>query len=291
MTRSPFRSLLLASLSIIAAVMTAGAFASCRKADASENDGNVGVEVYRFSVDSARAIAKWSKVCDAKGCPDSFGVRWTVGAQVTNKTTTNTADTIRFPYPAIGDSLFVSVGVTSIRRGKASSVKTAGNWLLNADAPPPPVDSIKIDTLPSAARVDSQRTDFYTLAGRLLGSSHDAAPVTIAEHDTVRAVTRLFFKANQARRVTDTIAWTTNPGTSLASMRVTPIGPGWHADTAVIIALDCGCRGTPGSPPQLDVRSGRYLRRTALGTWQPVTPLAADPFRDAVRETRAGAQP
>jgi hypothetical protein len=104
-----------------------------------------------YQQDGVRVVARWSSVCDWRGCPDSFRVTWTPGNV---RTVNGKADTVVIPHPPIGDSALVTVSVVALRRGQASSPRTANIWIYNPDAPPPSVDSLKIDTLAFLAEFD-----------------------------------------------------------------------------------------------------------------------------------------
>lgn len=131
------------------------ALASCGRADAREtNQPTLSVEY--FQQDSARVIARWSRPCDAKGCADSYEVAWWRGAGTFApiRTLTSTTDTLRLARPAIGDSAIVEVIVTSVRRKFAGQTRSARVVVRNPDAPPPPVDSLRADTLTLAERAE-----------------------------------------------------------------------------------------------------------------------------------------
>lgn len=107
--------------------------------------------------DSAAVIARWTRACDAKGCADRYAVSWRVGG-VTGvmREITRLADTAMVARPAFGDSLVVTIAVTPIRRGLSGAVRMASAVVRNPDTPPPPVDSLRADTLDVlAAELDS----------------------------------------------------------------------------------------------------------------------------------------
>jgi hypothetical protein len=264
---------MLATVWLLAAVAVVSAFASCRSAEAA--DGTPGLRVEYFQADSARVIARWAKSCDTKGCADSYRVAWTAGTVSRNVTTSALADTFRVTRPAFGDSLLASVGVSAVRRGSSSVARTASVYVRNPDAAPPAVDSLRVDTT-RAALVDSSRMDFYAVSGASLGNSHTVTPLTIAEKDSVLIVYRMFLKSGAVRSATDTTSWQVVSDSSSARLSIRPLGSGLSADSAWLVALDCGCResGNPSNPPRLDLRSGEYVVRGGAGLWVPVTPLS-----------------
>lgn len=275
---------------LVGAALASTAFASCRRADAAPPD-SPGLTVEYTQADSARVIAKWGKSCDGKGCADAYTVKWSAGTVSRVISTALTLDTFRLARPAFGDSIPVFVAVTPVRRGAAGVARTASAWVRNPDAAPPPVDSLRVDTTATAERTDSLRTDYYGTTGTLISTSADG-PLYMKERDTVLLVARLYMKAGETRRITDTLSWRsirsddTAPVLSLAA-----IGPGWAGaargwagDTARLIALDCKCveSGSPTNPPRLDLRNGEYVVQDGAGGVRPVTPLdpvPADPFR------------
>jgi hypothetical protein len=115
--------------------------------------------------EGARVIARWSAVCDWRGCPDSFRVTWTRGTvEQPARTVPGRADTATIALPPFGDSVRVVVSVVALRRGQASAAKTATTWLRTPDAAPPAVDSLAIDTV--ALRVAALEDTFPRLAIR-----------------------------------------------------------------------------------------------------------------------------
>lgn len=131
------------------------AFTSCNKASANEAPAGFVVETYKE--DSLRVIGRWAKSCDTRGCADAYNTRWTVGTFTKASTKAATADTVFVAKPAFGDSLMASLSVAAVRRNVISATRTASTWLRNPDAAPPPVDSLKVDTLAvaEAAFLDS----------------------------------------------------------------------------------------------------------------------------------------
>jgi hypothetical protein len=247
------------------------ALAACGRADAKTTD-RPSLTVEYFQQDSARVIARWARPCDSKGCADSYRVQWTAGAVTRTVTKTVPIDTLRVLRPAVGDSLSVSVSVTSVRRAISGASRSAAALVRNPDAPPPPVDSLRADTTNYAERADSVRTEFLTLEGVRL-----AEPITLLEGDSVLMVARYYLPAGTVRHPKDTTEWSVINGTAV--IRVHPVRRGWR-DSAYLAAVSCGCResGDPENPPRLDMRSGQYVVRDGNG-YRPVTPLSADPFR------------
>jgi len=97
--------------------------------------------------DTVRVVAAWRPACDVRGCSDSSRIVWRWGTQTVTRTTRRTADTLWVAAPAWGDSLRVAIEVATIRRRLASDVRTASVIVRRLDAPPPPVDSLRVDTL------------------------------------------------------------------------------------------------------------------------------------------------
>lgn len=222
------------------------------------------LRVEYFQTDSARIIAKWAKACDNKGCADAYEVTWVMpspGGDVRREVRGRAAlvDTFKVQRPALGaPSLVATVSVVSVRRGLKGPARSASVTVASAaDAPPPPVDSLRVDTT-VASRIDSLRMTFETLAGVALAGM----PVMMAERDTVRIVARWYVKPGRVRQLGDTAVWAGEAGDDPAPfMKLQPIGGGFHADTALLIALDCRCRET-GNRPRLDMRSGEYVQVT-----------------------------
>lgn len=98
--------------------------------------------------DSVRVVATWRLGCDALGCGDSARVAWEVrGAARRTHVTAAAADTLWIPLPAWRDSAVVVVRVATMRRGLASAMETDTVIVHRLDAPPPPPDSLRVDTL------------------------------------------------------------------------------------------------------------------------------------------------
>lgn len=98
--------------------------------------------------DSVRVVATWRNPCDARGCADSTRVTWRAGtAPPLTRTLARTADTLWLKAPAWGDSVRVAIEVSTIRRRLVSDLRTASVMVRRLDAPPPPVDSLRVDTL------------------------------------------------------------------------------------------------------------------------------------------------
>lgn len=263
------------------AVLTGGGLAALRAAPPT----GPTLAVLAQTADSVRLSARWSLPCDLRGCADSSRVTWTVSGAgngatdavvvlrtVGPRTTRATADTVTLARPRTGDTVQVTVTVVPVRRGQSGTARTATVALTTADAPPPPVDSLRVDTLP---RADSGRVDVYAADGRLLPD-----PLVLAEGDSALLVSRIWMRAGVTRRATDTIAWGTVPtGTTPGVARIGRI-TGVYRDTAWLYAVSCNCResGDTTNLPRLDVRSGAYVVRDARGGWRPVTRLAVDPL-------------
>lgn len=98
--------------------------------------------------DTVRVVATWRNPCDARGCADSSRVTWQVGTRAPIvRTTRRTIDTLWLTAPAWGDSLRVSVAVAAMRRRDIGEARTVTTVVRRLDAPPPPVDSLRVDTL------------------------------------------------------------------------------------------------------------------------------------------------
>lgn len=126
--------------------------ASCGRADAAAT--NVPTLTAEVQGDSTRVVARWTRPCDAKGCADRYRViwQWRTGA----RDVTATTDTMWYATPRIGDTLAVSVTVHAVRRGIEAAPRSAQTVLRNPDTSPPPVDSLRVDTLSiEAALLDS----------------------------------------------------------------------------------------------------------------------------------------
>lgn len=263
---------------ILLATACITAFATCAKADGSNVGGipdDLILTTSRIAADSARVIAAWKPACDAKGCADSYAVVWTnAGKSVRTATVTGTADTVRMALPAYGDTTRVGFAITTVRRGKQGPTKTVSVVLQNADAPPPGVDSVKVDT-GHVAFADSIRMEVYSSTGIL--QPRDLAMVT--EGDSLLAVNRHFMKPTRVRPTRDSSRWAIEDASAVMQLRQ-PFGP--FRDSVWIVALSCGCKesGDPNNRPVLNPSTGRYQVRSASGGWRPVTPLPVDPFRD-----------
>lgn len=140
----------------ILCAMLALVLTACNRADASTNN-LVSLSVTYVQADSARIVATWKRPCDVRGCADLYRVQWSLGAALRIRNTSVLADTVLVARPAIGDSLIVSVSVNALRRGMSGVERTATTVIRNPDAPPPPVEELKADTLisPIAAETDS----------------------------------------------------------------------------------------------------------------------------------------
>lgn len=116
-------------------------------------------------IDSQRVISVAFPKCDSRGCPDSFKYVWVVNGSVVRTVTRNEAKDTTFaklaPCPS---STIVQVTGTAFRRGLPSSGVSSTRTFPCKDAPPPPLDSIKIDTLnvfSTVLRVDSFPLTWY----------------------------------------------------------------------------------------------------------------------------------
>ena len=135
---------------VLCLVLSLFALGACGRADASTTSlPTLAVEYVQ--TDSARVIATWRRPCDARGCADSYRVQWTAGAVSRLRNTGALAETLFVARPAFGDSLVVTVAVTALRRGLSGVTRTSSATVRNPDAPPPPVDSLRADTLLTAA--------------------------------------------------------------------------------------------------------------------------------------------
>lgn len=145
------RAGLVASLTLAATL--AGAASGCSKAKAEGADAAVAAPTVTVEylqaprADSARVIARWARPCDPKGCADGFRVQWTAGATALLRNTAALADTLMLARPPVGDSIVATVAVTAVRRGLPSSTRSTMTVVRNPDLPPPPVDSLRTDTL------------------------------------------------------------------------------------------------------------------------------------------------
>lgn len=266
---------------ILIATAAVTAFASCAKAGAADAPSGAPALAVTQVGDTLRVIAAWRPACDARGCPDSTRVTWTVrGAARPARHTRGTSDTLWLPAPAWGDSAVVLVGVTALRRGLPSPTRSATTVLRRQDSPPPAVDSLKVDTLRHAARADSTRLTLYAADGTPF------APGTarVRQGDSVLAVMRLYLRAGEVRTAADTISWGTRNLSATVALR-TPRGR-WR-DSVWVIALDCQCQesGDRQNPPVLELRSGRYRVRSSASVdgWRDVTPVSANPYAVGVR--------
>lgn len=131
--------------------------------------------------DSMVVPVRWAPSCDALGCADAYRVTWTWGDPIATVPTptvanggttpprgnaqnvvppprvatpvlrevtlTTTRDSLRVPLPAVGQPQTVCVSIVAIRRGLASDARRGCRTIEAPDAPPPPVDSIRWDSL------------------------------------------------------------------------------------------------------------------------------------------------
>jgi len=133
--------------------------AACRVADAAPA---VTWDRSYVQGDSLVVPVRWSPSCDALGCADAYRITWTWGDSDATRPTSGGVvaspvireavvtvphDSVRVPLPAIGQPQTVCVSVVAIRRGLASDARRGCRTIEAPDAPPPPVDSIRWDTL------------------------------------------------------------------------------------------------------------------------------------------------
>lgn len=122
--------------------------------------------------DTLRVIARWGESRDGNGAADSYLTLFTGSNGFRReRTTTFLADTAFIPQPALPDSLCVTVAVTAMRRGKASSPISASACFKRPDAPPPPPGPITIDTMTVVS------TDFYMAMGGAVTSAINVGQV------------------------------------------------------------------------------------------------------------------
>lgn len=176
--RSPLHNALLVALLSIggAAVVTGGAGVAREPAAPS-----LAVEQQG---DSMRVVAAWKPACNPLGCSDAARIEWRVNQfVVATRTRATTADTLWHRAPPYGDSLRVVVTVTAIRRGISGEARSASAWLVRRDAPPPPVDSLRVDTLALRLALEQAAIDdsFPVIAVRdTLGRSSGDLPLGMA---------------------------------------------------------------------------------------------------------------
>jgi len=118
--------------------------------------------------DSVQLAVRWNPSCDGLGCADSYRVTWTWAAErprasdgdrgngvailpeqlVVREVVTDSArDVLRHPAPAYGTVATACVSIVALRRGLASSARSACRTVERIDVAPPPVDSIRWDSL------------------------------------------------------------------------------------------------------------------------------------------------
>jgi hypothetical protein len=92
----------------------------------------------------------WTAPCNALGCADQYRVTWTInGAAQPQRTLTGLRDSFQVTVPLPPATVTVSASVIAVRRGIASAARASQTLTLRQnEEPPPPVDSVKIDTLP-----------------------------------------------------------------------------------------------------------------------------------------------
>jgi hypothetical protein len=138
---------MLVSLLAFYAAVIVMLFAGCTTAGASESAQLALTATVQG--DSARVVATWRPSCDRRGCAETYRVDVTRGdLPRPTKTTAGLTDTTWLAAPAWGDSVRVTVAVIPVRRGITGQARTASLWLKRPDAPPAPVDSLSIDTIP-----------------------------------------------------------------------------------------------------------------------------------------------
>lgn len=109
--------------------------------------------------DSQRVISVAFPKCDAGGCPDQYKYVWVVNGVVTRTITRpGPRDTTYAKLAPCPSNTIVQVTGVAMRRGLGIVGVSSTRILLCKDVPPPPLDSIKIDTVNvwmGALRVDS----------------------------------------------------------------------------------------------------------------------------------------
>ncbi len=139
---------LLLSVLIAVVVLAASAFTSTGPTLAASVAG-----------DSVRVVATWRPGCDGLGCGDTSRVVWEVGGQTRPaRLTTARRDTLWLALPAWRDSTVVVVRVATIRRGLVSTAQAETLVVHRLDAPPPPPDSLRVDTV--ALRIELEDEAF-----------------------------------------------------------------------------------------------------------------------------------
>ena len=128
----------------------------------------------RVRVDSITAVASWQPKCDALGCPDSYRITWLVnGVAQPSRTATATRDSVRVLRAPCPSNTIAQVSIVALRRGLPSSGAMISRTIPCLDAAPPPVDSLKIDTLnvfaingvlrPGVLAIDSSTAGVWTI--------------------------------------------------------------------------------------------------------------------------------
>ena len=239
-------------LSVAAYATTAPAFSAPRLALTQQQD-------------SMTAQVSWRTACDLRGCADSTRVTWRIGALApTVRTTRATMDQQRFRAPAYGDSVEVRVSLESFRRKTISAPVVVTMYAKRLDAPPPPPDSVKLDTV----RVDSVRLTAYNPRS---GAAH-SGPLLIAEGDSLLFVARLYMRTGYPRRTADSIAWLTAPVPGMNTATVTIRKLDVIGDSAMLVARDCGCRESGDFLNRPHLTPTGWRKRAPSGQWVPVTP-------------------
>ncbi|MES2524022.1 MAG: hypothetical protein V4617_15050 [Gemmatimonadota bacterium] len=225
--------------------------------------------------DSVKVTAQWKPVKDGKGDAEAYQVTYS-GTGLTSITHSVKHPAVRdsawYPLPAFGATQRVDVSVVASRRGKSSIVRTASVTVTNPDAPPPPVDSLIVDTLPKAI-------SSIAVVGKDGVARQFAYTQTtfMAEGDSLLLVRR--HPAGQPRAADDTTRWSADP--ALFTMR--PVKRGLQ-DSVWVIGAPCNCVESrrQRNRPQLRSADGQLRYQVRDGEhWRDVTPLASDPFTPA----------
>jgi hypothetical protein len=97
--------------------------------------------------------ASWAKpASDGRGDPNYYLHTMTanksVGTLPTRKQVNGLADTVTITRPAIADTVILTSSVWSVRRGLESNTAATGRLvIMTADGPPPPPDTVFVDTI------------------------------------------------------------------------------------------------------------------------------------------------
>lgn len=98
---------------------------------------------------------RWNRpISDGRGDPDYYLHSMTVNKAVTGtlpnrKVVNGLADTVLIGRPTVADTLIITSRVWSVRRNLESTSPATGQLVIRtaADGPPPPPDSIRVDTI------------------------------------------------------------------------------------------------------------------------------------------------